>query len=43
MKPRIQRVLTPWKPGFMAFGAGPILKIKLSGIAFELDERGIHA
>jgi hypothetical protein len=27
MKPRIQCVLTQWKPGFIASGSGPIVKI----------------
>jgi hypothetical protein len=29
MKPQIQCVLTPWNPGFMAFGSGPIVMIDL--------------
>jgi hypothetical protein len=28
MKPRIQCVLTQWKPGFIASGNGPIIMIK---------------
>jgi hypothetical protein len=27
MKPRIQGVLTPWNPGSMASGSGPIVTI----------------
>jgi hypothetical protein len=30
MKPRSQRVLAPWKSGFMASGAGPSFMINLS-------------
>jgi hypothetical protein len=29
MKPRIQCVLTPWNPGSMASGSGPIVMINL--------------
>jgi len=28
MKPRIQCVLTQWKPGFIASGSGPIIKMR---------------
>jgi hypothetical protein len=30
MKPRIQCVLTQWKPGFIASGSGPIVMINTS-------------
>jgi len=28
VKPRIQCVLTQWKPGFIASGSGPIIKMR---------------
>jgi hypothetical protein len=30
MKPRIQCVLTQWKPGFIASGSGPIVMINIT-------------